>query len=293
MMSVLTCYCLLFGLFFFTTFFLTETISQVESFNSLVFIHLTHTGGSSISNIFFEICEKSKNLQCLDTYSSKSLHSIQFVQNNSLDILHGHFEFIPEQVRRVMKGKALIFTIVRDYYEVLRSSYFYLKKTESSSTYIRNTNSDGISNRLGGIDKHDIKVSNVPYQLHHEDCRPAIDYIDDINILIPYPFIFTGFQIVLNTIQSLIGNDNVSKGIYMLCFNKVNIITSHKTNEIELFDKNITKYDHIHIDLVSFCAKQIIKIVNKRWETIITSSDYINNVTTKLIKTSCSEIKHI
>ena len=95
----------------FSSFFKEETEHHASS---LVFLHMTHTGGSSIRKLISHICETRK-LNCYLKVSKKLPQTLAF---HSLDILYGHFEFDPILLKKFMKPCFFTFTILRDPFEI-------------------------------------------------------------------------------------------------------------------------------------------------------------------------------
>lgn len=101
---------------------------EKDSFSSMFFMHLTHTGGTSLrSAVFSKICERNGWLHCWESQVDDHGKTIPALEEtrNQLDLLFGHFGFNSKYLTDVMKGPTLLMTILRDPYESARSNYYH------------------------------------------------------------------------------------------------------------------------------------------------------------------------
>lgn len=154
--------------------------------SSIVFLHMTHTGGSSIRTLMTYLCETRK-LNCILTGSAKKLPDPQTIPKHSIDILYGHFEFNPQIIDQIMKPTPIIFTILRDPWEVARSSFFYTKINDSPSTYLHSSK-DMIHPRLIGIPKRDYGKYDNFFGLD-EHCSLLAEKLQHLSLIGFHPYL--------------------------------------------------------------------------------------------------------
>eukprot|EP01031_Cornospumella_fuschlensis_P029246 gene29246-35305_t len=168
-----------------------------------------------------------------------------------------------------MKGHPMIFTVVRDAYEVFRSSYFFSHVQIPPSLYARNWTVDAISTRLGGIRKQDPRVF-VPYHEAYADCGPALAHLREIHLIVPYPSLLVGMQLVLQSAHAIFGEEGRLKGLSIFCTHRLNSITAGNPSVSEQFDDKLTAEDKHHvINETFYCAYKVIEDADRRWAAMV------------------------
>lgn len=101
------------------------------AFRSAVFIHLAHTGGTTLNQFFVDTCAGNR-LVCENMFSpARLVPSVRTVETKAgmggrLDVLYGHYGFNTSRLDLVMKRPYFVVVLLRDPYEIARSSYFHM-----------------------------------------------------------------------------------------------------------------------------------------------------------------------
>ena len=155
-------------------------------YSSAVFVHLTHTGGSTLRGLFRHACSGAqlRTLECWESQVSghgKRVPSVSVLRGGRpLDALFGHFPFDPPALRRVMRQPYFAVTVLADPYEVARSDYFYHRRWRqhgSPDAFLRDAFPRGLSwhtQRLGG---EEVRKEGTDAAYEASACRAALDHL--------------------------------------------------------------------------------------------------------------------
>jgi len=201
--------------------------------NSLVFLHMTHTGGSALREVLARLCESRQHLQCWETTRGELPRDLS---DHSLDILYGHFEFDVPEVHRLMKPAPIVFSILREPFEVIRSNFFYRHsgaRRYGGPVNFLTKKRDFITPRLIGVKKTvaEFNFSNAG----DPECRKLASHLSAISLI----GMHYDYDTALVLLHDLLPTSwNVSMG--ELCARKINAITVGNGRWQSQFAKNIS-----------------------------------------------------
>lgn len=104
------------------------------------------------------------------------------IESHSLDVLYGHFHFKPDEVARLMRGKFLLFIVVRDPWQVSRSAFIH-RRQQDADAFIGYKMLDEVAPMMSGI-----SWANKYYDASSADpgCTLMWDAIRRYDIVAPY-----------------------------------------------------------------------------------------------------------